>query len=169
MRSDHLSTVSRAINNSLEVDDNICRALYENSFDAGQSGKAQEINPEVKDISRTFDSSSEVDGNMDRASYGRSSEVNEIERVCNDLEVMKYRSGNECNAESVLYDNAKQERVSVVTRYSHNHRKNDMGGELAVTENAESSDGNHGQGGDMASKSTVEHDNVKQGRVLDTT
>ena len=79
----------------------------------------------------------------------RSSEVNEIESVCNDLEVMKYSSGNECNTEVVLYDNAKHERVSDITRHSHNHRKNNMGGELAVTENAESSYSNHGQGGDM--------------------
>ena len=87
--------------------------------------------------------------------------------MCNDLEVKKYRSGNECNAEVVLYYNAKQGRVSDVTWYSHNHRNNDMGGELAVTENVESSDGNHGQGGDMAGESAVEHDNVKQGIVLD--
>ena len=39
---------------------------------------------------------------MDIALYERSSEVNEIERVCNDLEVMKYSSGNEYNAEVVL-------------------------------------------------------------------
>ena len=89
--------------------------------------------------------------------------------MCNDLEVKKYSSGNECNAEVVLYDNTKQERVSGVTRYSHNHRNNDMGGELTVTENAESSDGNHRQGGEMAGESAMEHDNVKQGRVLDIT
>ena len=103
---------------------------------------------------------------MDRALHERSSEVNEIERVRNDLEVKKYSSGNECNAEVVLYDNAKQGRVSDVTRHSHNQRKNNMTGELAVTENAEISDGNHGQGGDMAGETAVEHDNIKQRRVL---
>ena len=106
---------------------------------------------------------------MDRVLYKRGSEVNEIERVCNDLDVKKYSSGNECNAEVVLYNNAKQGRVSDVTRHSHNQGKNIMGGELAVTENAENSDSNHGQGGDMDGETAVKHANVKRGRVFDIT
>ena len=40
-RSDKAMKVGRAIDNSLEVGGNIGRALYENSFDVGPSGKVQ--------------------------------------------------------------------------------------------------------------------------------
>ena len=142
-RSDKAIKVGRAIDSSLEVNDNIGRALYENIFDVSPSGEAQK----ACDYSLNqgcwqsiFGPSSDKSRNWTEQSDLMYRGLEVVMVAWADVSIgnilLEGSPGVRYIADALLYQNDKQGRVPNINWHSHNdvdhHGRNDMMSRLGV-------------------------------------